>query len=177
MITIRTNKINTFNQNSYNKLIYCIQFNCITCSCGHSATLIKHGYYNRYLKVSAGIKERLSILRVKCSFCGKTHAVLPDIIVPYSQVSINDQIIIIDNSINRKSQNEVMNNNPLIDESNISYILRNFRKVWSQKLLSHKISVNINTGELINRCFKSFSRQFMQIKYTVNILFTPTHIT
>lgn len=177
MITIRTNKINTFNQNSYNKLVDSIQFNCVTCSCGHSGTLIKHAYYNRYLKISGGIKERLSILRLKCSFCGKTHAVLPDIIVPYSQISLNDQIIIIDNSVNQKSQNEVMNNNPLIDESNISYNLRNFRKVWSQKLHSHKIELNIHPGQLINMCFKHFSRQFMQIKCTINILFIPTHIT
>ena len=177
MITIKYNKINTLNQNSYNNLIDLLNISQITCSCGHSGCLIRHAYYTRSFKISGGIKITLSILRVKCSVCGKTHAILPSSLVPYSQVSLHDHITIITNNLKNKSQTHVMNNNPLIDENTISYILRNFRKYWKQRLHTFKIDISIQSDCLIKQCFKYFARQFMQIKCTPNIFYTPTHIT
>lgn len=177
MITVYSNKIKTFSQDNYNKLVNSININQITCSCGHCGCLTKHAYYTRSLKISGGIKLSLSILRIKCSLCGKTHAILPSGVVPYSQVSLRDHIIIIANDINKKTQTPVMNNNPLIDESSIAYILRSFRKRWQQRLNTFKIDISMQSGHLIKQCFKYFSRQFMQIKCTSNIFFTPTHTT
>ena len=177
MITINSNKIKTLNQDNYNKLINSININQITCSCGHSACLTKHAYYTRSLKISGGLKLSLSILRVKCSLCGKTHAILPSVVVPYSQVSLPDHISVIINYLNNKSQVPVMNNNPLIDESSIFYILRIFKKYWKQRLHTFKIDIFMQSGYLIKQCFKYFSRQFMQIKCTTNIFYAPTHIT
>ena len=117
MITIYFKKINTLNQISYNNLINSLHINQITCSCGRSCCLIKHAYYTRHIKISGGVKVSLSILRVKCTECGKTHAILPSIIVPYSQVTLHDHITIIVNAANKSSQNDVMNNNPLINEN------------------------------------------------------------
>ena len=102
MITVYSNKIKTFSQDNYNKLVNSININQITCSCGHCGCLTKHAYYTRSLKISGGIKLSLSILRIKCSLCGKTHAILPSGVVPYSQVSLRDHIIIIANDINKK---------------------------------------------------------------------------
>lgn len=177
MITLITNKIKTFNQISYNNLINSTNLNQITCSCGHSGCLIKHAYYSRKLKINGGIKLTLSILRVKCSVCGKTHAILPDIIVPYSQVSLHDHITILINMTEHISQTSVMDNNPLIDESCISYIVRTFKRHWHQRLMSYNISLHKEKNTLIRLCFKYFRRQFMQIKCTLNILYTPTHTT
>lgn len=177
MITINYNKINTLNQNFYNNLIDLLNLSQITCSCGHSGCLTKHAYYKRNLKISGGIKLTLSILRVKCCVCGKTHAILPSGVVPYSQVSLRDHITIINNNLNNKSQTHVMNNNPLIDESTVSYILTTFRKYWQQRLRTFKIDISMQPGCLIKQCFKYFSRQFMQIKCTTNIFYTATHIT
>lgn len=177
MITLITNNINTFNQNSYNTLINSINLNQVTCSCGHCGCLTKHAYYNRRLKINGGTKLTLSVLRVRCSVCGKTHAVLPDIIVPYSQVTLNDHITIIANSTDHKSQTEVMDDNPLIDESCISYIIRTFRKHWYQRLTAYRISLHEIRNTFVSLCFKHFRRQFMQIKCTTNILYEPTHTT
>lgn len=177
MITVNSNKINTLNQISYNKLINSIYINQIICSCGHSGYLIKHAYYTRSVKISGGIKLSLSILRVKCSICGKTHAVLPSFVVPYSQVLLQDHISIIINDSDQLTQASVMNNNPLIDESSIAYIVRSFRKHWQQRLNTFKINISTSVKHLVQLCLKYFSRQFMQIKCTVNIFYTPTHIT
>lgn len=177
MITVISNKIKTLNQISYNNLINSLDFNQITCTCGHSGALIKHGYYNRNLKTSGGVMVTIFILRVKCSVCGKTHAILPYSIVPYSQVSLDDHINIILNDINHNSQNDIMNDNPLIDECTISYILRCYKGFWKQRLASHRIALVRNFMQLTDTCLKLFERQFMQIKCTPNILFSCTHIT
>ena len=46
-----------------------------------------HAYYFRNLLWFDGTSQvcyRLRILRVKCSGCGHTHAILPDVIIPYA---------------------------------------------------------------------------------------------
>ena len=63
-----------------------------------------------------------------------------------------------------------MERNPLVDESSIHCILRQFRLHWQQKLLSQGITLQ-PLDTLVNICFSHFSRQFMQIKTTPNILF------
>ena len=59
-----------------------------------SGQLIKHAYYNRHIKTPNGIIE-LTILRVKCKCCNKTHAIFPTCIVPYSQVLLKDHLSIL----------------------------------------------------------------------------------
>ncbi len=177
MITVNSNKINTLDQISYNNLINSINITQITCSCGHSGCLTKHAYYFRNLKISGGIKVRICVLRVKCSVCAKTHAVLPDTIVPYSQITLKDHIVILCNTLQNKSHDGVMNDNPLIDESSIGYIVRCYKKHWKQRLKAYRINLCEQSHHLTTLCFKYFQRQFMQIKCTTNILFTFTHIT
>lgn len=55
------------------------------CSCGHAGCLVRHGYYRRRLKTRQGTIV-LCILRVKCKECRRTHAILPELVVPYSQI-------------------------------------------------------------------------------------------
>lgn len=76
MITIISDKINTLNQISYNNFLQNIEMHQLSCSCGLSGCLIKHGYYTRSIKTSHGV-IKLSILRVKCKHCGKTHFYIP----------------------------------------------------------------------------------------------------
>ena len=97
MITVNDNKTNTINQISYENLINSSSFHQVTCTCGHKGTLIRHCYYSRKLKLSSGISVDLLILRVRCSVCGKTHAVLPYCIFPYSQILLKDHISIVCN--------------------------------------------------------------------------------
>ena len=177
MITINSIKINTINQKNYNKLINSIDFNCVTCSCGHSGCLTKHAYYKRYIKTDCDSKVCLSILRVKCSICKHTHAVFPVFIVPYSQVSLDDHISIINNYLSDKSQKDLMNRKCLIDENTVRYILHNYKKYWHQRLTSFGISLKHSLDEVSFHCIKFFNRQFMQINCTLNIFISMTHIT
>ena len=172
MITLFVEKNNPLTPYFYNMVINNLQFHRLTCPCGRSGCLCVHGYYNRSVKTPDG-KLVFRICRVICRCCGHTHAILLSSMVPYSQVAFSDHLSIINNYECGKSQDAVMNSNPLIDEGCYRYIISRYKKHWCQKLRSEHISL-IPALKLINSCFAFFSRQFMQIKNTPNVLFFNT---
>lgn len=172
MITLHVEENHTLTQSFYNNLITKLQFHQLTCTCGNSGCLHIHGYYERFLKTPAG-KLKFRICRVRCECCGKTHAVLPSFIVPYSQISIQDQTNIIRTYETGSSMETVMMTNTSIDESNCRHIIRQYRKYWKTKFLFGRISTT-PLSELISASFHFFSYQFMQIRNTSNVLFLNT---
>ena len=172
MITIFVEENNPLTPNFYNNLINSLQFHKLTCTCGHSACLSPHGYYSRSLKTPEG-KSTFRICRVLCSCCRHTHALLPSSLVPYSQIALAEHVAVISSHEHREGWENLMNHNPCIDEGSCRYIIRNFRRHWKQRMLSERISL-ADTADLIRNCFAAFSRQFMQIHYTPNILFMNT---
>ena len=58
-------------------------------SCGASHTLKRHGTYTRTVATEWG-EERLSIQRVRCRACRRTHALLYDFLVPYRKFTLSD---------------------------------------------------------------------------------------
>lgn len=173
MITYFTKYFKSIDQKKYNSFIEDIPIYKLSCSCGKSGCLTKHGYYNRNVKTPNGILN-LRILRLICSSCGKTHAVFPICIVPYSQMILQDHLNIINTYVNGNSFNPIMLKNEYIDESNISYIVKQFLRHWKERLISFSIAID---SHIALRCLKTFKRQFMQIKCIDNILSPQTHIT
>lgn len=59
--------------------------------CGRERTLKRHGFYKRNLIIWLGYPEekQLYILRVQCSFCKCTHAILPRDVIPYKVYSFS----------------------------------------------------------------------------------------
>lgn len=173
MITINTDFCNPISQDFYDQTINCLQFHQLTCTCGHSACLTIHGYYDRSVK-SEEHSVRLHICRVKCGHCNSTHALLPAFIVPYSQISFLDQVAIISCYENSGDFSSIMEKTSSIDENNIHTIIRRYVQHWVQRILSENLTI-CPALSFIRRCFSHFRRPFMQIKKTPNILFlTPT---
>lgn len=56
-------------------------------TCGCSGACIRYGSYRRHVKTD-GRKLTLQIQRVLCQNCGRSHALLPSALVPYSQSRI-----------------------------------------------------------------------------------------
>ena len=168
MITIFAEKIKSFSQKNYNRIIDDLPFHKLSCTCEQKGCLIKHGYYNRSIKSPEGLVE-LSILRVRCKSCKKTHAIIPSWIIPYSRILYHDQISIIYSYLNHLSFEPIMLLNLLIDEGNIRYIIHQYLTHWKERIASFGGDVH---SLIIKSCFKHFSRQFMQIKCTPNILFS-----
>ena len=138
------------------------------CPCGCVGHLIRYGYYQRDVKVLSR-RIRLKIVRVMCTACHHTHALLLSVIVPYSQILLDDQKEIIFAYSSKTSMEPIMQKNLFIDENTIKYIIRQFRKHCQQRLASIPCSLK---DDLIIPCFANYSRQFMQIRGTANILYS-----
>lgn len=175
MITISAKKFKDFtdifhksyNQDFYDAIVDDLQIHCLACSCGRKGAFIKHGYYKRSIKVEIN-KNKIRVLRLKCKACSKTHAILPEWIVPYSQISLEDHVSIINAHLNEAPYTDIMETKPTIDESDINYLLKQFKKHWKERLKAFQIIIDDLISE---KCFQAFSRQFMQIKSTPNIHF------
>lgn len=92
---ININKISKYSikniQRIYNRHISNINFSSVICPhCGHCCWKY-HACYKRSF-YHAGLLYKISISRVRCNHCHKTHSILPDFLVPYA-VHSSDTII------------------------------------------------------------------------------------
>ena len=169
MITIGHKLDNPFSQDFYNDVISSLQLHQLKCSCGHSSCLSRHGSYFRTVKVGDS-QFRLRVCRLRCRECGATHALMLSCMIPYSQVLLNDAASILLCSSKHNGFSAFLDGHLSMDENNIKAILRRYRRHWLQRLLAHGIPL-FSLPELVSRCFQDFSRQFLQIKTTPNLLF------
>lgn len=92
----------------------------LTCICGHVACTLIHGYYTRFLKAPEG-KRSFCICRVViCSCCNHIFVFLPSFMIPYSQISIDEQFDVFCPR-SKRGLGKLLNRNPSIDESNYRY--------------------------------------------------------
>lgn len=171
MITVICEKFNTLDQKNeiiqrnYDDFInHKVDFCNLKCSCGHDHCLTKHAYYFRTLKTLFG-SFRIRILRVKCSICCRTHAIMISCIIPYSQILLKQHMEIITHSL---SSLEDLMIRYMIDEAHIRYIKRQYHKHWKQNLSDLKIAID---SRLSLHCFHYLKKQFMQIRNMPNIHF------
>ncbi len=163
-------KIKSFSQKNYNKIINDFSFHKLSCTCKQKGSLIKHGYYNRSIKTPEGL-IKLSIIRVYCKNCKKTHPILLSWIIPYSRILYHDQVAIIHAYLNHLFFEPIMLSKLLIDERNIRSIIHHYFSHWKERIASFGGVLFLS---MVKLCFKYFVRQFMQIKCTPNILFMET---
>ena len=172
MITFLVEENNPLSQNFYDLCINSLQFHQLTCSCGRSGCLNIHGYYQRKVKTNEG-SFMLNVCRVICSECGRTHAILPSSVVPYSQIPLVCCCQIISDHNHGNDINSVCDDYPEVDENNVKSIIRRYIKHWEQRLASERILLS-PLRDLVLKCFSYFSTQFMQIKRTANLLHLKT---
>ena len=148
-------KMEIFNINVHKYFECCLKleviaYSCPTCSC--PGALVKHGYYKRTVIIN-GIKQRVTILRVKCKSCGKTHALLPSFIIPYLQTSLRDAMLIINNTIDSNRYYYKKN------------LIRKSYKKWINRVLSVFSSLShafLNLNNLVIQCSIHFQLCFLQ---------------
>ena len=169
MITILIEDCNSFSQKSYDDSLSSIQIHMMQCKCGRCGGLIRYGHYKRCLKL-LGLLISIFIQRVRCSFCGKTHALIPSLIVPYSRIPREDQQEILLLKDQGGSANPVLDRNCLIDEGNVRCIIHRFKRHWGERLLSLGLTLH---DRLTAACLSVYSLQFMQIRRTWNSFFSP----
>jgi len=172
MITIDVQNFNNFSQEFYDSVVNAIELHQLKCSCNHSACMNWHGSYKRSIITGSG-KTTLRIMRVICTVCGKTHAILPASVVPYSQIPAEVQRQAV-RAYEKGTAINVVCDNSGIDENNVKSIILRYRRFWRERLLSERIGLG-SIKVLIRRCLENYGMSFMQIKKTVNRLFSlPT---
>ena len=187
MITYSGIKFNTLIQKTYELFLTTFLLNLfrVPCSsCNKKGFLIRYGFYKRYVQLDTD-KVKLKVQRVKCKHCKKTHAILPDWLVPYSQILIYDMIDIIkqyedgqDEDAQEKNEDgkikirisHIKPLNPEIDIWNIAYIIKIYLKKWKTLLRSASISLLLEAKRLTEACFKHHGMQFMQSRCGINSL-------
>jgi len=170
MITVIFEGCNDFSQDYYNKVVDGLQLHMVECTCGRKGCLIR---YERHVKLNS-VLIRLSVQRVRCTECLVSHALIPSILVPYSQIPLHDQQQILDHAEKGQDLDSIMESNLLIDENNVKYIIRQFKRHWKQRLLSAALDL---LDPLTIPCLSIYSRQFMQVHRTRNKLCTCTNTT
>jgi len=165
-------------QRKYDEFLELLNFASLTCSkCSGVGHCVIHAYYTRQIATDEQ-KEPIEITRVQCTQCSKTHALLPDWIVPYSQILLVDHKEIISLYEDGKTAYEICNklDHSHIDTSHIAYIVKQYIKNWRERLLSAKVTIKEETSQLVKVCFSKFKKQFMQNREMQNILFITNHI-
>ncbi len=143
------------NQKFYDDYINLIDVHSLTCTCGSHDNVI-HGYYKRKVKTDNG-NIKLRIIRIKCKHCGKTHAVLVSLIIPYKSVCLNTSIRIIKND----DIDSLMINNIQIDEQVISRIRKVFNERYKKWMSLSGLTFN---DDLVLKCFIDFKSNFLQVR-------------
>ena len=171
MITVSFNESNPISQKSYDAVIEQVEPFCLSCTCGCSGSLIHYGSYRRHVK-TGGAKLPLQIQRVLCRSCGRSHALLPSALVPYSQIPLEDQVAVAEACENGSSLSAVLESNPELDGRTPFKLVRTYLTFWRERLKAERILLR-PLAVLSRRCLSLFGKQFMQIKNTPNIFFSP----
>ena len=121
MITVKTENYNLISQDFYNKTMDSLDLNLISCTCGHSGCLIRHGSYKRSIQLADRILS-LSVVRVYCKICGHTHALLLSSMVPYSQIPLALHVRLIQAYEHETGFRNILEEQYLVDENNLKSI-------------------------------------------------------
>lgn len=171
MITIFVSKSNPVFQKSYDDAMNQVDTACLTCPCGCSGSLVRHGSYRRCVKAGGG-KSLLKVQRVLCRICGCTHALLPSALVPYSQIPLADQVAVAEAYEEGGNVSDILRSNPELDERTPFKLIRIYLAFFRERLRAERIRLR-PLAELTEKCLSLFGKQFMQIKNTPNIFFSP----
>lgn len=171
MITVSVCESNPFSQKSYDDLMEHVEPCLLPCTCGCSGSFIRYGSYRRHVKAD-GIKFPLQIQRVLCRNCGRSHALLPSALVPYSQIPLKDQAAVAEAYEDGTEPSAVLGNNPELDSRTPFKLIRIYLSFWRERLRAERIPLR-PLASLPGKCLSLFGKQFMQIKSTPNIFFSP----
>lgn len=114
MLTYQIHDFNHLTQADYNADVMAIDLRSCECPVCRKCRLIFYGYYFRNVffldRPLAQSWLRLKVHRVYCKQCRSTHAVLPEIAIPYSPFLLQDTLRLL--SADSEEQEEILINHP-----------------------------------------------------------------
>lgn len=134
----------------YTESIQNINLNMLRCCQKQGGSFVIHGYYSRRLKIKEQTFD-ISIMRIKCEYCNKTHAIFFNDFIPYSMFNTYEGQKILVNDIDDDFSYEV-----------IEKIKRIRRQILARlSLLGIRISDDVSI--ILERSIHSFCGHFLQI--------------
>jgi transposase-like protein len=156
--------------------------------CGAVGQFSPHGYYYRNLVSHDGEKVLESSVqppRFKCASCNTTHALLPDIIIPYSPYSLRFMLTVLVAYFER--------NTTVLDICAYFGIAISTLYAWKHRLLEHKdlllgilvslkepahaflseLLASMRLSELLNDFFSRYGFSFLQNQITATTYSRP----
>lgn len=156
MITLKVDYFNNkLNQKFYDDCINRIDVHSLSCTCGSHNHVI-HGYYKRKV-ITDEDKITLRIVRIKCKCCGKTHAILISLIIPYKSVCLNTSIRI----IKKDNIDSLMIDNIHLAEQIISRIRKTFNERYKKWMSLGGLTFD---DDLVYQSFLDFKANFLQVR-------------
>ena len=161
-------------QKEYDNALSNLQIHRISCPyCKHHGHLIFHGAYVRHIHFGYD-KPEITIQRVKCTHCKKTHALLPSSLVPYSQIPLKYQVAMAENYLQYKYFQSVFDLLCDYPEDTIRKLLLVFMSNWLELCRSYNLQLQ-NLAFLTPQCVSLFMKQFLQNrKLYLSYYLTPT---
>jgi hypothetical protein len=138
------------------------------CTCGWTGGLHRYGGYDRPY-ISNGQTEILWVQRIRCSYCGKTHALLPAHLIPYSRTPAEVKMQIVLAMGKKEKQEQIMAVYPDLEERDFRRIRRDYHKSWESRISLEELKKRFASltpawaaAEITRHCLISAGKQFMQ---------------
>lgn len=177
-------------QTEYNRLAkqaLAVGINCTTPGCEGQYT--SNGFYSRTFYIGR-VKIQLNIMQVRCLKCGKTHAILLSVMVPYSRLLVavhvrvaqeyekafkvveeqkkatapsGTSVTVTEEEVLQSADPkilEIADDEYLVDVEDFYSIARLYSRVWRDKLRTHGVS--ILNPDITQICFRAMNAQVMQ---------------
>lgn len=151
-------------------MIELVILSSIQCPCGHVG-FHGHGTYVRYVKLSA-IVLHLIVRRVRCPECGRTHALIPDCLIPWSQIPLETTVLLV-RAENTDEIHQIMDEQVNITAEDVHNVRIRFRRYWKERMISYGIEYD---SKLTDTCISLFRKQFMQIRSGYLLRFRQSNI-
>ena len=83
-----SNTIHHFNQNKYDSFLRSIPFHQLPCSIARivAAFIVTRITPGAFISLRSILSSLSRVLRVRCTRCGTTHALLPHFVIPYQHI-------------------------------------------------------------------------------------------
>lgn len=163
--------VNVLSQDCYDQVVQELDRALIQCPDCKQLGFYVNSYYERSFKLAGSLnKTKIIIMQVICKSCGKTHAILLSCMIPWSQISLQDTLII----LRLKPSSPDHEDNPLISHEDRVRLRKAFQLFWKERLKAFCIAVD---DLLSQNCIFYHHRQFMQIHCGSCFYFSAVHIT
>lgn len=141
---------NNIIKKTYTEAVQNLNFNKIKCCQKTGGSFVIHGYYSRRLKIKEDT-SLISILRIKCEYCDKTHAVFFSDFIPYSMFNTYEGHMILINMIDDEFSYEIIER------------IRRIKKQILARLAVIGLRIEDETSILLESSIHSFCGHFLQI--------------